>query len=180
MLNVRKMLARRVTISPNHGCLLVKIAPRNDRIGNIFPCLLITVAFILYCAVFVKPFLRGPWRENILYLALFLGLGCVAYCAVMLALFWASFGNEEIRVENGVMRWTRTALWWVRKIEIPANEISELKAITPWYGNNHVEIVVNDGRRGEIGGRILRDEATELAQGLSDALGTQRNAHPPA
>lgn len=174
MFNVRKMLAPRVTISQNDRDLLVKIAPRNDRIGNIFSCLLITVAFILYCAVFVKPFLRGPWRESIFYLLLFLGLGGIAYCAVMLALFWASFGKEEVEVKNGIMRWTRTALWWVRKIEIPANEISELKAITPWHGNNHVEIVVNDGRRGEIGARILRDEATELAEALSQAVGIER------
>jgi hypothetical protein len=180
MLNVRKLLARRVTITHKHSCLLVRIAPRNDRIGNIYPCLLMTVAFILYCSVFVKPFLRGPWRENISYLSLFLGLGGVAYCAVMLALFWASFGREEIEVANGVMRWTCKALWWVRKIEIPASEISGLKAITPWYGNNHVEIVVTDGRRGKIGDRLLHDETVQLSQALRDAIGTQRRAQPPA
>ncbi|HEX7286804.1 MAG TPA: hypothetical protein VF532_11525 [Candidatus Angelobacter sp.] len=179
MMNVRAMLTRRVTIIHNHGSLLVKIAPRHDRKSLMLPALFATAWFIFISSIFIKPLLRGPWPDAGFYILVFAGLCMVACAAILLGLCWI-FGREEIAVDNGVMRWMHQVWWWTSKTEFPNNEISKVEAVTPWHGfENRVEFVTN-GHRYKIGSRLLRDEAVELAQALSDAIGTQRRTHPPA
>jgi hypothetical protein len=84
---------------------------------------------------------------------------------------WRAFGVEQITVEGGVLSWTRTALWWVRKVEIPTTDITEVKAITPWHAlSNRVECTAHK-RRWMIGDMLLKDETTALAEQLRHAVG---------
>jgi hypothetical protein len=178
MMNVRKLLARRVTIRHNHSGLYVDIAPRNDRKGLILPALFATAWFAFFVSIFIRVLLRGPWPDAFFYILVFGGLCGVACFAILLGLFWA-FGGEEIVVENGKMRWTHQVLCWASKTELFAYDISEVEAITPWHGfENRVEFVAK-GRLYKIGSKLLRDETTELAWILKRAIGLERRTHPP-
>jgi hypothetical protein len=74
-------------------------------------------------------------------------------------------------VGGGTLRWTRTALCWMREFEIPTMEIKEVRALTPWHAlSNRVEFTAHK-RRYVIGDMLLRDETTELAEQLRHAVG---------
>lgn len=83
---------------------------------------------------------------------------------------WALFGVEEVIVQDGTLRWTRTALFWKRRFETVTANISSVEAITPWHSlNNRVAFIVSE-RRYTVGQKLLRDEAMELASALKHAL----------
>lgn len=174
MLNVRKLLARRTSISHEHGRLLVRIAHRNDRAGYFWVLLAVTAVYVAYCYMAVQAFLRHQARTlSLLLLGVILS---VWYLVVALNSLWGAFGEEEILVANGVMRWTHKALFWKHESEIPAHEISEIEAITSRLAsNNHVEFTA-DRRRYKIGQRLLRDEANEITHELKRAVGLHLRA----
>lgn len=169
MLNVRKLLARRISISHEHGRLLVRIARRNDSANYLWSLLVGTAIIVPACSTIIGGILRH--QAGILFLSVFVVLFAVVYLVAFLVPLWRAFSEEEILVANGAMRWTHKALWWKHDSEIPAQEISEIAAITPWHGlSNHVEFTAN-GRRFKIGRRLLRDEANEIAHDLRRAVG---------
>jgi len=77
---------------------------------------------------------------------------------------------EEVSTKSGSLRWTRTALKWTRTSDIPVSEITAIRAISPWQGDNKVEVNTTRKQR-RIGGRLLRHQASELAKHLRDAVG---------
>ena len=98
----------------------------------------------------------------------------VALLGYLLALaieVWGAFGIERISVEKNALRLTRTAWRRTRTWNIAFSDITEVKAITPWYRmDNSVE--VNAARKYlKIGDRLQRDEALELAQALRHTVG---------
>ena len=174
MLNVRKPLARRVSIRHDHGGLLVHIARRNDGSYSLWFLVASTVIAVQFCSMAIKVF--RALHMGIPYLLLLIMLVAVAWLAVLLSVLWGAFGEEEILVANGVMRWTHKALSWKHDSEIPAHEISEIEAITPWHArNNHVEFTAGR-RRYKIGRRLLRDEANEITDELRRAVGLHLRA----
>jgi hypothetical protein len=132
-----------------------------------------TVMFGFFCNVLWGVSIKHP--DDILYLTLpvfVLGLTC--YILAVAIGIWGAFGVEEISTQAGSLRWTRTALIWTRTRDIPLAEITEIKAITPWYGlDNTVEVNTTRMQR-RIGDRLLRDEASELAKQLRHAVGLTR------
>ena len=94
----------------------------------------------------------------------------VAYYILLRIIIWNSFGQEEIVVESGEMRWTCTALWFKDKLTATANEIAGVKAITPWHGRNFVELTTR-GHSYRIGDPIKRDEAIQLEHALKSSIG---------
>ena len=83
---------------------------------------------------------------------------------------WRAFGVEQIEIENGVFSWTRTALFWVRKLEVPVAEIHQVKGITSWHAlNNHVDLILGT-RCAKIGDQLLTKETDELAWHLQRAI----------
>lgn len=69
------------------------------------------------------------------------------------------------------MCWTRTALLWKSRLEIPTKDITGVKAVTPWHGlSNRVEFTVL-GKQRAIGDMLQRDETTEVAHVLKMAIG---------
>jgi hypothetical protein len=85
-------------------------------------------------------------------------------------LIWEVFGVEEVIVQDGTLRWTRTALFWKRRFETITADISSVEAITPWHSlRNRVEFTAHR-RRYTIGTKLLSSEARELASALKHAL----------
>lgn len=167
------MLARRVSISRKHGELRVRIAHRNDRGQFVLGLCVSTAIFTGFCYFIVEAFLRYRFSPDLVVVLRFIGMlliGLVGYSACALWCFWKAFGIEEILVEKGVLQLTRTALWCERRSRIAAGDISEIAAITPWHGRNHLEFTVK-GRRHAVGEMILRDEATQIAHELRRAVG---------
>jgi hypothetical protein len=173
VLNARYMLSRRVSINREHGELRVRIARRNDSGQFVFGLFVSTAIFVGFCYFIVKTFLRNHYSTDPVVVLLFTGMllvGFVGYSACAAWCFWEAFGKEEILLERGVLRLTRTALWWVRTSRIAAGDISEIAAITPWHGRNCLEFTAK-GRRHKVGEMILRDEAMQVAHELRRALG---------
>jgi hypothetical protein len=58
--------------------------------------------------------------------------------------------RRRVRVNRGAgdsLRWTRTVLRWTSTKDIPLADITEIKAITPWYGlDNTVEVMAAQKR----------------------------------
>jgi hypothetical protein len=108
--------------------------------------------------------------KDSLYVLPFLAFILLWYIIGLRLTVWGAFGVEQIVVEGGLFRWTRTALNWTRKLEIPAKDVTDVRAITPWHGlSNHVEFRAHGRSRG-VGDMLMRDEATELAQKLSHTI----------
>ena len=96
------------------------------------------------------------------FLWYFIGLGVAG---------WRAFGVEEIVVHGDTLCWTRTALFWERRFEIPTKEITHVRAVTPWHAlSNRVEFTALGTQR-TIGDMLLRDETTEIAHALKKAIG---------
>ena len=162
---------RRVSVSHKHGGLVVRIAHHNDRATYILLLLAFTAGFVFFSYVFVSPLFRRPLTSDALYVLPFLAFIVLWYTIGLRIGIWRAFGVEQITVEGGVLYWTRTALCWVRKVEVPTTDITEVKAITPWHAlSNRVELTANKQRR-VIGDMLLRDESTELAEQLRHAVG---------
>jgi uncharacterized membrane protein len=162
---------RRVTVSHKHGGLVVRIERDNNRTTNIMGVLGSTAFFILICSVFVTPIFRHPSLDNALYILPIFAFSLAWYALALRITLWRAFGVEQIVIEDGALSWTRTALFWVRKAEIPTSDITEVKAIKPWHSlSNHVEFVARN-KRHSIGDMLLQDETTELAEQLRRAVG---------
>jgi hypothetical protein len=169
MFNVHGHLRKRVHINRKSGGRLGVRIERQNSSGFYFWMCLSTVMFGFFCNMLWGASLRNPHDGLYVVLPVFaLGLAC--YVLAIAIGVWGAFGVEEISVEAGSLRWTRTALKWTRACEIRIADITEIRAITPWHGlDNTVEITVARKQR-RIGDRLLHDEALELAQHLSHAV----------
>ncbi|MGC2743544.1 MAG: hypothetical protein WA672_10180 [Candidatus Angelobacter sp.] len=167
-----KYLRRRVFISHSHGRLHVRIF-HERRIGTaIYGLLLFTVAGIMMGSALIAAIRRVGWSMDLAYLLPIPVLLAIAYYVALRITIWNWFGREEIVVEGGQMRWTSTALWFHHELTAAANEIAEVKAVTPWHGRNFVKLTTR-GRSQRIGDTMLRDEAIQLAHALKAAVGSR-------
>jgi hypothetical protein len=163
-------LRRRVSITHKQGALVVHIARHNQRPLYIAMVLGFTVAFLYFFYLFTTPF-RRPLSGNWLYMLPFLAFVLIWYFVAMRVAGWRAFGVEEIMIEDETLCWTRTALFWKRRLEIPTKEITHVIAVTSWHRlSNHVEFTAL-GRQRIIGDMLLGDETTELAHALKKSLG---------
>jgi hypothetical protein len=164
-------LRRRVSITHKHGSLVVQIARHSDRALYIVFLLVFTAAFVFFCYIFVSPFFRRPFSSEGLYVLPFLAFILLWYLIGLRLAVWRAFGVEKIVVDGGILCWTRTALWWKRRLEISTKDITHVKAVTPWHAlSNRVEFTAL-GRRRTIGDMLLRDESAEVAHALNGAIG---------
>jgi len=171
MFNLDKHRRRRVFIKYEHGTLAVRIERNSDRPLYITILLAFTAAFVFFMTTFIRPFFRDASIKDFLYVSPFLAFLLVWYVIGLRVTVWRAFGVEEVLVKGGFLQWTRTALFWTRKLEVPAKNVADVKAITPWHTlSNRVEFSAL-GRRRAIGDMLLRDEATELAHELRRAVG---------
>jgi hypothetical protein len=159
-----------VHINQKVGRLNVLIERQNSRGWYFWIICLSTVGFGLFSDTLWSSALR---RAPYLTLSMF-ALALTGYILAIAIAVWGAFGVEELSVVAGSLRWTRTALTWTRAKDIPLADITEIKAITPWHGlDNTVEVTTGRKQR-RIGGKLLRDEALELAQHLRHAVGLIR------
>ena len=170
MFNVHGHLRRRVHINRKSVHLSVRIERQNSRGLYFWIVCLSTVTFGFFCNMLWGASVRNPHDALFVVLPMFaLGLAC--YVLALAIGVWGAFGIEEISIEAGSLRWTRTALKWTRASDIQIAEITGIKAVTPWHGlDNTVEVTAARKQR-RIGDRLLRDEALELAQQLRHAVG---------
>ncbi len=170
LLNVRKNLRRRVFIHHKHRVLSVEIARHNQSTMYVCMLLAFTVGFWYFVYTFVRPLFRNFVAKDLLYVLPFLAFLLVWYIIALRLAGWRAFGVEYISVEHGSLCWTRKALFWTRKREIPLAEVTNVRAVTPWLSlSNRVEFTAQ-GRENVIGDMLLRDEATELAHELQQAV----------
>jgi hypothetical protein len=162
-------LRRRVSITHAHGGLRVKIAHSNRRSSGIIGTVAATAALLFITPIFIAPFHRADCLTIALYLLPLLALLIGAFLIVVAISLWQAFGIEEIVVQDGLMRWTWKVLWVKDELDIPTDEISDVKAVTPWHGRNRVEFSAQS-RRYRIGETILQDEAMELARALKQVV----------
>ena len=164
-------LRRRVSLTHNNGSLVVHIARHNQRLMYIVLLLGFTVAFLCFFYLFASPFFRHPFSANWLYMLPFLAFVLLWYFIALRVAGWRAFGVEEIVVDGDMLFWTRTALFWKRRLEIPTKEITHVVAVTPWHRlSNHVEFTAL-GRQRTIGDMLLCDETNELAHALKKSVG---------
>ena len=166
-------LRRRVSLEYSHGRLHVNIAAENQRTAYIF-----IVAWFSCAAMFlIWTFTRAVWRSGfsgddwplLLILATVIGV----FLVVLRSTIWRAFGVDEIVIQGGRLQWTSRALWLKQELELPASEISDVKAVTPWHAmRNHVEFT-HRARRYFIGDALLHDETVELALALKHAIGSR-------
>jgi hypothetical protein len=156
-----------------NGAVVVQIARKSDWLMYIFMLAAFTAAFSFFASVFVSPFFRKPLSSRDLILLPFIGFILLWYFIAVRVGMWRSFGVEEILIENGMFSWTRAALFWKRKLELPVAEIEAIETVTPWHDlSNHVEFVTR-GRRSRIGDMLRRDETYEVADVLRRATRPQ-------
>lgn len=120
----------------------------------------------------MAPLWRAGWSLEALYLLPMPVLAAIAYWIALRIFLWEAFGNEEIVVEGGLLRWTCKALWWKDELEVPVRDISDVRAVTPWHGGNRVELTTQ-GRSYCVGEQVLCDEATKMAHALRRAAGLE-------
>ena len=168
----QKNFQRRVHISHKHGAFIVQIARHNDRSTYIMMLLMFTAVFVFFIYIFIHPFFnRTATLNDLFYISPFIAFVLWWYVVGVRIAVWRAFGIEQITVDGGLFMWTRTALFWKRKLEIPPAEVTSVKAITPWHAlSNRVEFTAADRRRC-IGDMLLRDEAMDIAHELSHAIG---------
>jgi len=169
MFNVDKYLRRRVTIRHLHGRSSIRIERQNSRGRYFWTLCFTTAAFLLFCDTIFDTSRRRP--NYIPYILPVFALGLMCYVIAIGMAVWGAFGVEEIVVEAGTLRWTRTAWKWKRTRIILFTDITAIKAITPWYGlDNTIEITAG-GKQRRLGDKLLRDEAIEVAKHLRRAVG---------
>lgn len=129
-----------------------------------------TAGFVFFTYIFVHPFFHGAGIKDLVLFSPFIAFILVWYFIGLRLTVWRAFGVEEITIEGGTLHWARIALFWKRKLDIPAKDITDVKAVTPWLGlSNCVEFTAR-GRQRSIGDMLLRDEATELAHELKHRI----------
>jgi hypothetical protein len=133
---------------------------------------LFTFVFAWFITLFARGLFKSPFSSDKFYVLPFFAFILLWYAVGLRIALWRSFGVEELVIEDGVMRWTRKALFWVRQLEIQTKEITGVRAVTPWHAqSNRVEFTAL-GKRQKIGDMLLRDEAIELCEKLQKAVGT--------
>ena len=172
MFNVGKHLRRRVSIRHFHSTFSVRIERQNSRGVYYWMICLTSVMFVLFCNTLLEAARQHP--EDTLYILPVLVLGLTGYVIGLAVAVWGAFGVEEVAVEAGILRWTRTALKWIRTREIPVQDVTDIRAITPWHGLDNTVEVTAHRRRHRIGERLLREEAMELANHLQQTIGQAR------
>lgn len=170
MFNVHEHLRRRAQTNRKSGRLSVRVERQNSRGVYSWMMCLGTVMFGFFCNMLWDASLRNPHEGLYLVLPMFV-LGLMGYVLALAIGVWGAFGVEEISIEAGSLRWTRTALKWTRASDINIADITEIRAITPWHGfDNTVEVTAARKQR-RIGERLLRDEALQLTHDLRRAVG---------
>jgi hypothetical protein len=164
-------LRKRVAIRHRGG---VRIERQNSRSLYFWVLCVLTVGFALFCNIIFDTIRRHS--EALGYLLAMLALSLIGYLIGVAIVVWGAFGVEEIVVEAGALRWKRTALKWSRTQDIPLERIVEIRAITPWHRLDNTVELTADGRHYQIGDKLLRNEAIELAQHLRRAVGLHN--HP--
>jgi hypothetical protein len=140
----------------------------------IFLLLAFTAGFISFCSILIPPLIRSFSSRHLLIVLPFLAFILIWYFVGLRVGVWRAFGVEKVVIEADMLRWTRTALWWKRNVEIPTGEVTEVRAVTPWHAlSNRVEFTAL-GLRRKVGDMLLRDETAELADELRHAVGLQR------
>jgi hypothetical protein len=167
-------LRRRVSIGQKHHAFSVIIARNNNWTSYIVMLVGFTGCFVWFSSLLVPALFRRPFSADHLYLLFPLAFILLWYTLGLRIALWRSFGVEEVVVENGVLRWTRTVLFWVRKFEITTKDISAVNAVTPWHALSNCVEFTADGRCRTIGDMLLRDEAIEVAERLRQAAGVTR------
>lgn len=168
-----KRLRRRVLISHSHGRLRVKITSDNERSMAVVFLVWMTGFASVFFWIFAAPIFRlelsgGEWFLVLLPVSI-----AVVYCVAFRATFWQAFGVDDIVVERGTLYWSARALWFKQEAEFPVGTISQVRAVTSWFGkSNHVEMTVGE-KRYLVGNRLLTDETTELADALRRAVGAR-------
>jgi hypothetical protein len=162
-------LRRRVAITNAHGNLRIKIAHGNVRSPGVSGVAAATAVVVLLAPILITPFRHANWPTIAFYLLPLLALMFGAYLIALWISLWQAFGVEEIVVRDGLLRWTWKVLWFNGALDIPTEEIFDVKAIMPWHGGNRVEFSAQS-RQFRVGEKILHDEATELAQALRRAV----------
>jgi hypothetical protein len=165
-----KYLRRTVSMTHEHGSLRIRIAASNRWDADTIRGLAFVAVFFCFVAKFIAPLRHMHWSITTLYVWLFFAPFLATYLYVLWTLLWRVFGIEEILVKDGVMRWTCKVLWFKDELDFSVNDISDVKAITPWHGRNRVEFTAQ-GRRYHFFKTFLHDEATALAHALQHAVG---------
>ena len=124
-----KYLRRRVAITQAHGNLRVKIAHSNQRGGGIMGTVMATAALLLVAPTFIAPLHRVNWPTAALYVLPLLGLFIGAYLIALWISLWQAFGVEEIVVRDGLLRWKWKVLWLKGELDIPTEEIIDVKPL---------------------------------------------------
>lgn len=151
------------------GAAAAHIARHNGWLMYIFMLAAFTAGFLWFAYIFISPFFRTPLSSRELALLLPIGFILLWYFLAVRIGMWRAFGVEDVAVENGVFSWTRTALFWKRKLELPATEIVAIRTSTPWHDlSNRVEFLAN-GKLYRIGDMLRRDETYVLADVLRRA-----------
>lgn len=163
-------LRRRLILSHVHGTLHARIAPQNEKSGP-WSVLLFTVVLVFAAGfTFLPGCFHTPGSPSLacvlIFLVPLLSVGLILFCGSI----WALFGVEEVIVQDGTLRWTRTALFWKRRFETATADISRVEAITPWHSLNNCVAFAAHGSRYKIGAKLLREEAIQLASALHHAL----------
>jgi len=162
---------RRVSVRQQQlGAAIAHIARHNQWPMYIIIWGWLTGGLLVFLYFPIAAFFRNPLSTQEIVLIPFTAL--ILFCFVLAARIgmWRVFGVEDIVVENGRFSWTRTALFWRRKLELPATEITAMRPSTPWHDlSNRVEFIAH-GRLYRIGDMLRRDEAYELADALTRAV----------
>jgi hypothetical protein len=175
MFGKHKYLRRRVVAHHAHGVYSARIQQQNARSFYLWIVCLGTVFLLLFCDMVFGATRRHP--QHLAYILPVLVIALAGYVIVLLIAVWGAFGVEELVVDAGALRWTRTALIWKRTVIIPVGDITEVRAITPWHGlKNHVQLTAK-GKERTIGQKLLRDEAMDLAQQLRRAANLPLRPH---
>lgn len=151
------------------GAVVMQIARHNDWLMYVFMWAAFTAAFLIFEYVLITPFFRKPLSSQDLVLLAPIGFVLLWYFLAIRLGMWRGFGVERIVIENGMFSWTRTALFWKRKLELPIAEIAAVETVTPWHDlSNRVEFVTR-GKLYRIGDMLRRDETYVLADELRRA-----------
>jgi hypothetical protein len=161
---------RRVSVwREQHGAIVVHIARSHDWLMYIFMLAAFTAAFLFFAFTFISPLFQKPVSSGDLVLLLPVGFILLWYFGAVRIGMWRAFGVERIVIDNGMFLWTRTALFWKRKLELPVTELAAIETKAPWHDlSNHVGFAAR-GKRYRIGGMLRRDETRELAEVLRSA-----------
>lgn len=151
--------------------MVVEIGRHNDWFMYLMMLVTFTAAFLFMSYIFVSPLFRRPIEANALSLLPVIAFLVMWYVIALRVTVWRAFGVEQIVLENGLLRWTRTALFWKRNLKIPSKDITAVRPATPWHGLSNGVKFVALGRLEKIGDMLSRDETWELAYQLRHQLG---------